>query len=34
VRIAGEAVDPRPYMVDTQLAVAAANTALGRGGPE
>jgi murein DD-endopeptidase MepM/ murein hydrolase activator NlpD len=34
VRIAGDAVDPRPYMVDTQLAVAAANAALGRGGPE
>jgi murein DD-endopeptidase MepM/ murein hydrolase activator NlpD len=34
VRIAGDAVDPRPYMGDTQLAVAAANAALGRGGPE
>ena len=34
VRIAGEAVDPRPYMVATDLAVAAADTSLGRGGPE
>ena len=32
VRIAGEAVDPTPYMVDTQL--AAINPALGQGGPE
>ena len=32
VRVAGEAVDPRPYMVDTQL--AAGNPALGQGGPE
>jgi murein DD-endopeptidase MepM/ murein hydrolase activator NlpD len=32
VRIAGEAVDPTPYMVDTQL--ASANPTLGRGGPE
>ena len=32
VRIAGEAVDPTPYMVDTQL--ASVNPALGRGGPE
>ena len=32
VRVAGEAVDPRPYMV-TQLA-ATDNAALGRGGPE
>ena len=32
VRVAGEAVDPTPYMVDTQL--ASANPALGRGGPE
>ena len=33
VRVAGEAVDPRPYMVDTQLAVTE-NPALGIGGPE
>lgn len=33
VRVAGEAVDPSPYMVDTQLAVAE-NGTLGRGGPE
>jgi murein DD-endopeptidase MepM/ murein hydrolase activator NlpD len=33
VRIAGEAVDPRPYMVATDLAVAP-NVSLGRGGPE
>src|SRR5687767_2457449 len=33
VRVAGEAVDPTPYMVDTQLAVAGSGT-LGRGGPE
>src|SRR5688572_12520343 len=33
VRVAGEAVDPTPYMVDTQLAVAQSG-ALGRGGPE
>lgn len=33
VRIAGEAVDPTPYMVDTQLAYAD-NQALGSGGPE
>ena len=32
VRVAGEAVDPTPYMVDTQL--ASADPALGRGGPE
>lgn len=32
VRIAGEAVDPTPYMVDMQL--ASANPTLGRGGPE
>jgi len=32
VRVAGEAVDPRPYMVDTQL--AAGDRSLGRGGPE
>jgi murein DD-endopeptidase MepM/ murein hydrolase activator NlpD len=32
VRVGGEAVDPRPYMVDTQLAVG--DTALGAGGPE
>jgi murein DD-endopeptidase MepM/ murein hydrolase activator NlpD len=32
VRVAGEAVDPRPYMVDTQLAVA--DPSLGAGGPE
>lgn len=32
VRVAGEAVDPRPYMVDTQLAVA--SSSLGQGGPE
>ena len=34
VRVAGEAVDPRPYMVATDLAVAPANAALGQGGPE
>jgi murein DD-endopeptidase MepM/ murein hydrolase activator NlpD len=34
VRVAGEAVDPRPYMVATDLAVAPANTTLGQGGPE
>ena len=33
VRVAGEAVDPRPYMVATDLAVAP-STSLGRGGPE
>jgi murein DD-endopeptidase MepM/ murein hydrolase activator NlpD len=33
VRVAGDAVDPRPYMVDTQLAVSE-NGELGRGGPE
>ena len=34
VRVAGEAVDPRPYMVaTTELAVAQTGT-LGRGGPE
>ena len=32
VRVAGDAVDPTPYMVDTQL--AAINPALGMGGPE
>jgi murein DD-endopeptidase MepM/ murein hydrolase activator NlpD len=32
VRVAGEAVDPRPYMVDTQLAVG--DSSLGAGGPE
>ena len=31
VRVAGEAVDPTPYMVETQLAVSD-NPALGRGG--
>ena len=34
VRVAGEAVDPRPYMVATELAVASADPSLGRGGPE
>ena len=33
VRVAGEAVDPTPYMVDTALAVAG-DPDLGRGGPE
>jgi len=33
VRVAGEAVDPRPYMVATDLAVAPGES-LGRGGPE
>jgi murein DD-endopeptidase MepM/ murein hydrolase activator NlpD len=33
VRVAGEAVDPRPYMVDTQLA-AVGDPSLGAGGPE
>src|SRR5688572_12101210 len=32
VRVAGEAVDPTPYMIDTQL--AAVDPTLGRGGPE
>ena len=32
VRVAGEAVDPTPYMVDTQL--ASVNPTLGQGGPE
>lgn len=32
VRVAGEAVDPRPYMVDTQLALG--DPSLGQGGPE
>ena len=32
VRVAGEAVDPTPYMVDTQL--ASMDPTLGRGGPE
>jgi murein DD-endopeptidase MepM/ murein hydrolase activator NlpD len=32
VRVAGEAVDPTPYMVDTQI--ASINPALGQGGPE
>ena len=34
VRVAGEAVDPRPYMVATDLAVARTSTAYGQGGPE
>jgi murein DD-endopeptidase MepM/ murein hydrolase activator NlpD len=34
VRIAGEAVDPRPYMVETQLAMTDGDNALGQGGPE
>jgi murein DD-endopeptidase MepM/ murein hydrolase activator NlpD len=34
VRVAGEAVDPRPYMVATDLAVAPQSTSLGQGGPE
>lgn len=34
VRVAGQAVDPRPYMVATDLAMAPASAALGRGGPE
>ena len=34
VRVAGEAVDPRPYMVATDLAVASTDPSLGRGGPE
>jgi murein DD-endopeptidase MepM/ murein hydrolase activator NlpD len=34
VRVAGEAVDPRPYMVATDLAVAASSATLGQGGPE
>jgi len=33
VRVAGEAVDPTPYMVGTTLAVSA-DAGLGRGGPE
>ena len=33
VRVAGQAVDPTPYMVSTQMAMAE-NPALGRGGPE
>lgn len=33
VRVAGEAVDPTPYMVETDLA-ASDDAALGRGGPE
>jgi murein DD-endopeptidase MepM/ murein hydrolase activator NlpD len=33
VRVAGEAVDPRPYMVATDLAVVP-SASLGRGGPE
>ena len=32
VRVAGEAVDPRPYMVNTQLALG--DSSLGVGGPE
>jgi len=32
VRVAGEAVDPTPYMVDTQI--AAVDPTLGQGGPE
>jgi murein DD-endopeptidase MepM/ murein hydrolase activator NlpD len=32
VRVAGEAVDPRPYMMNTQLAVG--DPSLGQGGPE
>ena len=32
VRVAGEAVDPRPYMVNSQF--ASGNPALGQGGPE
>ena len=32
VRVAGEAVDPAPYMVDTQL--ASVDPTLGQGGPE
>lgn len=34
VRVAGEAVDPRPYMVATDLAVAPQSASLGQGGPE
>ena len=34
VRVAGEAVDPRPYMVATDLAIAAESDSLGQGGPE
>jgi len=34
VRVAGEAVDPRPYMVATDLAVAPESASLGQGGPE
>ena len=34
VRVAGEAVDPRPYMVATDLAVAPTSEAYGQGGPE
>jgi murein DD-endopeptidase MepM/ murein hydrolase activator NlpD len=34
VRVAGAAVDPRPYMVATDFAVASGDTSLGRGGPE
>ncbi|HWK40688.1 MAG TPA: M23 family metallopeptidase [Croceibacterium sp.] len=33
IRVAGEAVDPTPYMAETQLAVSN-DAALGRGGPE
>lgn len=33
VRVAGEAVDPTPYMAETRLAVSN-DTTLGRGGPE
>jgi murein DD-endopeptidase MepM/ murein hydrolase activator NlpD len=34
VRVAGEAVDPRPYMVGTTQFAVSENTDLGRGGPE
>jgi len=34
VRVAGEAVDPRPYMVATELVVAPESDSLGQGGPD
>ncbi|HLV06706.1 MAG TPA: M23 family metallopeptidase [Croceibacterium sp.] len=34
VRVAGEAVDPRPYLVDTETQLASVNPSLGQGGPQ
>src|SRR5690606_9127038 len=34
VRVAGEAVDPRPYLVDTEPQLASVNPSRGQGGPQ